>query len=322
MPFGLGCNCHSIDDPNHPNAFRYPADGSRVKMHDLNCDLSHALQSLQGSPNVESFVLVDAPLPVELAPPSPYSAPVLAAAGVARACIPPYISTKLKGIYKLDPTTGHPAQQANTVTKVAQRELLRSVRQGECINAATLCAHLLRAAYQLGWQSAPVLSQVLVRKGDGKPCFAFVPLGPTGEEMKMVTTSGNSQEAVCAKAALVRQYVHAADEDGISHIFAEIARKGSVPRELLDKILEVVSIHPTRPTEAGGCEVIFKVDPGLFYCLPRVPGFEFVEWGSEVDAGRATKRFEWFGQVDEAVRAERMFAMECRVDDEEIELLD
>ena len=301
-------------------------------MYDFNCDLSDALKSLQGAPDVDAFVLVDAALPVESTTPEPYRAPVLAAAGVGWRSIPPCISTELAGVYKLDPTTGHPAQAANTVTKVAQRELLRSVKQGEYINSATLAAHLLRAAYQLGWESAPVLSQPLGRNGPEKPCFAFVPVEEKGTGMSMadslginrkqaqlVTTSSNSLDVACAKSALVRQYIHSADEDSIGHIFASIAKSSIVRRELLDTILDVVNIQPTK---AGGCEVVFKVDPGLFYCLRRVPGFEFVEWGSAVDAGRAGKMFDIFIEVDEAVQAERVFEMFCWVDDKEGALLD
>ena len=141
-----------------------------------------------------------------------------------------------------------------------------------------------------------MLSQPLTRHRDGKSFFSFVPaegkwakkaeaeVEAEGWEVKMVTTSGNSRDEACAKAAVVRQYVRDVDGTGIASVFAEVARGSSVRRLLLDSNLEVVSI---RPTGAGGCEVLYKVDPGLFYCMPKVPGFEFVEWGGAVDAGRA-----------------------------------
>ena len=287
-----------------------PSIEGRHKMFSYHCDLSECLRSLQGPQNIDAFVLVDAALPVELSTPSRCGiAPVLAAAGAGWRSITPHIPTELQGVYKLDPATGHPAQAPDTVTKVAQRELLRSVASGKYINAATLCAHLLRAAYQLGWESAPVLSQSLAKKGDEKACFAFVPIegkwakiarewngveggqAEGGGEVKLVTASGNSFDATCAKAAVVRQYVRDVDEAGVCHGFARIAMGRAVPRGLLETILEVVSIHPT---EAAGCEVLYKLDPGLFYCMPKVPGFEFVEWGIAIDVVRSGAMFEGF----------------------------
>lgn len=90
-------------------------------MTPYHCDLSACLRGLQGPEDIDAFVLVDASLPIELAPLSPFDRiPVLAAAGVGWRSIPPNVPTEVQGIYKLDTTTGHSLQAANTVTKVVR----------------------------------------------------------------------------------------------------------------------------------------------------------------------------------------------------------
>ena len=189
------------------------------------------------------------------------------------------------GAIRVDPNTGHPVALRSTVTRVIQMELLRTLEVGDYINAATLSAHLLRCAFQLDWQSAPVLQETYAI---GRTSFAFLPSKGTPlirPRSRLTPTSSNSRDSLHSRAAKMRIYIANAPRNVVLETLADIASSFSL-RGLLTAILEILGVRP-----AGSCEVEFKVDPGLFYSLPKVPGLEFVGWTRAVDPVRANQVF-------------------------------
>lgn len=271
-----------------PTYDRRATSDSKTLLRTYHCDLSAAIPSLVRN-GVQAFVFVDACLSFDLLPRNKFPlVPMLVSAGKGRLCKDPHVFHERHRGIMINASTGHPDIWLSTVTKIAQKKLLETVTQGQYINAVTLSAHLLSSAYEYKWDSAPVLSEVL---DIGGTSFPFLPSRRTSGtilgNLRMTPTSANNRDILFSKAARMRQFITDRPAVVVVDCLVSMVRAYRSVGGLLHTIFEVLKVRNT-----GSCEIEFKIDPGLFYSLPKLPGLEFVEWTTAVDRVRSLRVFD------------------------------